>query len=147
MSLNWDITAVQNTKELCWFSSEEESEKVELHPVTHTLIWATMLIGFNKITGKNYKDFYRRLIEFEIIVGYGMLDYFVDGKRESRMPFLQEVQNHIGLLTNATVMDNRKWTKNLARLVHEKAADRIRFMAEQETEQTNVESALYRVVL
>ena len=129
MALTWDITAIQNTKELCWIPSKEESGKVELNPVTNTLIWATMLIGFSKITEKNYKEFYRRLIEFEVIVGRGMLDYWEEGEWKSRMPTLQEIQDHVGLSTNATVQENKKWSSTLARLVHEEATSRLRVMA------------------
>jgi len=133
MSLNWDLTSVKNSKELCWTPSVEEVGKVELHPVTNALIWSTMLIGFNKITDKNYKEFDRRLIEFEVIAGYGMLDYFEGEERKSRMPSLQEIEEHIGLSTNAAVMTPKKWTNNLARLVHEEATKRIRSMAKQKT--------------
>ena len=129
MALTWDITAVQNTKELCWIPSKEEAGKVELNPVTNTLIWATMLIGFSKITAKNYKEFHRRLVEFEVIVGHGMIDYWEEGERKSRMPTLQEIQDHVGLAANATVMESRKWSSNLARLVHEEATSRLRVMS------------------
>jgi len=38
-----------------------------------------------------------------------------------------------GLSTNAAVMTPKKWTNNLARLVHEEATKRIRSMAKQKT--------------
>ena len=78
MSLNWDLTTIENNKELCWVPSTEEAGKVELHTVTNVLIWATMLVGFSKITEKNYKDFHRRLIEWEVVAD-GMIRSRVEG--------------------------------------------------------------------
>ena len=131
MSLNWDITAVQNRETLCWQPSTREEGKVELTPITETLLWCTIHVGMNKITATNYKDFYRRLIEWEVVLGTGGIMYYMDenNKRQSRMPTLQEIQDHVGLATNATVMESRKWSSNLARLVHEEATSRLRVMA------------------
>jgi len=120
MALTWDLTAIKDSKELCWVPSDEEG-KFELGAVTHTLIWASMLIGMNSITEKNSKEFHKRLIEFEVVHGAGML--IEDG--DARQPTLKEVQSHAGLKTNATVMESRKWGNNIKRLVKEEANRRI----------------------
>ena len=67
----------------------------------------------NKITEKNSKEFHKRLIEFEVINGAGMI--IENG--EARQPTLKEVQSHAGLKTNATTMESRKWGNNIKRLV------------------------------
>ena len=121
MALTWDLTAVKDSKELCWVTDRNDKDKVEMSAVTNTLVWSTMLIGINSITEKTSKAFYRRLIEFEVIHGKGFL--VEDGN--FRQPTLEEVRLHIGLKTNATVMDNRKWGNNLKRLVKEVATERI----------------------
>ena len=121
MALTWDLTEIKDAKELCWVPSKQEKGKVELGVVTHTLIWASMLIGMNIITEKNSKEFHRRLIEFEVVHGAGML--IEDGK--NRQPTLTEVQAHAGLKTNAVVMEGRKWGNNLKRLVKDEANRRI----------------------
>ena len=128
MSLNWDITAVQNRETLCWQPSTREEGKVELTPVTEALIWCTIHVGMNKITATNYKDFYHRVIEWEVILGTGGIMYYMNenNERQSRMPTLQEIEAHIGLSTNASMMDKRKWGSNLKRLVREIASERIR---------------------
>lgn len=120
MALTWDLTGIKDSMELCWVPTAEE-DKVELGVVTHTLIWASMLIGMNIITEKNSKEFHRRLIEFEVVHGAGML--IEDG--EARQPTLEEVQSHAGLKTNAVVMEGRKWGNNIKRLVKEEANRRI----------------------
>ena len=54
MSLNWDITTIENAKELCWVEEEEDGEIVtKLNPITDCLIWATLFIGMREITKKN----------------------------------------------------------------------------------------------
>ena len=121
MALTWDLTEIKDAKELSWVPAKQEKGKVELGVVTHTLIWASMLIGMNIITEKNSKEFHRRLIEFEVVHGAGML--IEDGK--NRQPTLTEVQAHAGLKTNAVVMEGRKWGNNLKRLVKEEANRRI----------------------
>ena len=120
MALTWDITGVKDSKKLCWIPSDEEG-KVEMGVLTNTLIWSTMLIGMNTITEKNSKEFHKRLIEFEVILGTGIL--IKDG--ETRQPTLEEVQSHTGLKTNATIMESRKWGNNIKRLVKEEANRRI----------------------
>ena len=127
MPLSWDLTAIEKNKELCWIPATEEEGKFELHPVTHVLIWSTMLIGFSKITQKNYKDFHRRLIEFEVVTGNKMLSFKnADGVLEERQPSLQEIEDHIGLSTNVSVMTARQWTAYLGRVIKEEADRRIK---------------------
>ena len=122
MALSWDLTAIEKSKELCWMPSTAEEGKFELHPVTNVLIWSTMLVGFNKITQKNHKEFHRRLIEFEVVTGNKMLSFQkVDGGIEERQPDLQEIEDHIGLATNANTMTTKQWKAYLGRIVGEEA--------------------------
>ena len=64
--------------------------------------------------------------EFEVVHGEGMLIEDAE-KGTTRQPTLEEVQLHIGLETNATPMESRKWGNNIKRLVKEEASRRIRF--------------------
>ena len=132
MALNWDLTQIKNSETLCWTPSKEEEGKFQMHGVTEVLIWSTMLVGFSKITEKNYKDFHRRLIEWEVVAG-GMLMFWEKDKEtpSNRMPTLQEVQAHIGLTTNASTKTNRQWTANLGTQVKEEASRQIRKEIEQ----------------
>ena len=134
MALTWDLTTVENMEELCWIPSKSEEGKFELGAVTNTLIWATILIGMNSITEKNSKEFHKRLIEFEIIHGEGML--IEDGK--NRQPTLEEIQLHVGLKTNATAMETRKWGSNIKRMVKEEAQRRIRAEEEEAKNEQSV---------
>ena len=125
MAITWDLSAIKDSKEICWIPSKDEEGMFELGAMTNTLIWATMLIGLDSITEKNSKEFHKRLIEFEVIHGDGML---VDGEGKTRQPNLEEIQLHIGLTTNASRMESRKWGSNIKRMVKEEAERRIRSM-------------------
>ena len=136
MALTWDLTEIKDSKELCWVPSDEEG-KFELGAVTNTLIWSTILIGMNSITEKNSKEFHKRLIEFEVIHGEGML--IENGK--NRQPTLEEIQLHAGLKTNANLMESRKWGNSIKRMVKEEAQRRIRNEEVDESERTIREEA------
>jgi len=125
MALTWDLTEVVDSEKLCWVPSKDEEGKVEMGAVTNTLIWATMLVGMNIITEKNSKEFHKRLIEFEIVHGSGMLVDHSDPEKKERQPTLEEVQAHVGLKTNAIRMESRKWGNNIKRMVREEAQRRI----------------------
>ena len=127
MSLNWDLTKIENSEDLCWKPSKTDIGKVEMSGVTEVLIWGTMIVSLGKITANNYKDFHRRLIEFQVVTGNGMLSATTaDGERTNRMPTLQEVKAHIGLSTNVSPKTSRQWTSYIGQIVKETASDRIR---------------------
>ena len=68
MALTWDLRAIKDNDNLCYINKSEKDGKPqgEMSPITNTLIWSTMFVGFNKITNKNYVQFHKRLIELEI---------------------------------------------------------------------------------
>tara|TARA_Y100000310_G_C20601238_1_gene773159 strand:+ start:936 stop:1331 length:396 start_codon:yes stop_codon:yes gene_type:complete len=105
MPLTWDIREVKDHDDL--FITNEEGEK-ELNVLTSTLIHMTIDVGINHITEKTYKAFYIRGKELEVAYGGGYIRNTKDGS--TRMPLLPEVQAHIGLKTNATLLTNRKWS-------------------------------------
>lgn len=67
--------------------------------VKTALIYATMAVGMNEITEKNYKVFYSRLCAFEHLFG----PYFYTGGKKTKPAYitLDEVKAFIGLHTNA----------------------------------------------
>ena len=112
MSLTWDITEIENPESLWTYNMKGENI---LSPLTEVMIHLTMGVGLSEITQKNYKTFYRRAKELE--VAYGMRGFLREPENQTRMPFLDEVQRHIGLKTNAEVMTPRKWNGHLKRQV------------------------------
>ena len=72
MALTWDLRAIKDNDNLCYINKAEGEDKGEMSPITNTLIWSTMFVGFSKITDKNYKQFHKRLIELELASGGGL---------------------------------------------------------------------------
>ena len=136
MSLNWDIRKVKNQEKMCWQASTHEIGKYELQPVTNALVWSTMLVGIGSITKNNHKEFHQRLLEFEVIQGEGLLHSRVDNESYYRMPNIEEVEAHIGLSTNASLMDRRKWGSRIKKMVEDKA--RSLKLSQEETEKEEV---------
>ena len=110
MSLNWDITDIENYKELCWL--DKEDPRVEgiapgiwttnkdgqlLNPTTLSMIWATLYTGIGDVKESNVEEFYARATLF--------------GTYKITM---QDVKDHIGLSTNVFPEETRtKWVKRV----------------------------------
>ena len=127
MSLSWDITEIEDADSLWTYNMDGENI---LSPLTEVLIHLTTNVGLNEITQKNYKTFYRRVKEVE--GAYGMRGFLTEPENQTRMPFLDEVQRHIGLKTNAEVMTPRKWNGHLKRQIEFTANELI--VSEKELE-------------
>lgn len=115
MSLNWDITRIENFEEVCWlplaeehkksflanpwatYTEDEETGEIRyLNPVTDALIWSMMTLGCKgKITEKNVDLVIKQVAILQRVRG-PML--FRGGKPRYITP--DEVRAHIGLGTN-----------------------------------------------
>ena len=123
MPLSWDLTKIEDYKKLCFVKNGTTPEdKIDMNPITEVLIFATAFIQMNNITTKTYKEFHSRLKEFEIATGMRGLVVNTETK-EYRMPTLEEVKYHIGLTTNATTSDKRKWGNEIRRIVKSTAKE------------------------
>ena len=111
MSLTWDIREIADNESLWTYDTEGVNT---LSPLTEVMIHLTIAIGLNEITEKNYKTFFRRAKELEVV--YGMRGFLVESE-STRMPYIHEVQKHIGLKTNADILTNRKWGSHLRRQI------------------------------
>ena len=128
MALTWDLRGIKDSDNLCYIednqgvSHTDGQKHRKMSPITNTLIWSTMFVGFSRITDKNYKQFHKRLIELELASGGGLL---VAEDGHSRQPTIHEVKSHVGLITNASVQSNSQWSRNIARIIQETAEKRI----------------------
>ena len=94
MALTWDITKLKlPDKYQLWIDNpnpdRKEGEEQVMNAVTEMMIFLTMFVGINEITKPNHKDFYKRMRQFEIVTGTGLL--VNPETKESRMPTLEEV--------------------------------------------------------
>lgn len=100
MSLDFNVSKVKNHKVVTSKNeiiNTEGKTRLKWHPVTDALTWATMTIGINEITEKNWKDFYRRLNLYESLNGT-----FLTSFKGQRFITPLEVYTNIGLSTNAS---------------------------------------------
>jgi len=113
MSLDYNLTGIKDYEKVCL--TEDDGRKVH-SARTDSLIWATMYIGMEQITEKNFEEFYIRLSIYERIFGASVYRY-VNMKREGVYITLADVKNHIGLKTNADrLTDNQFDSKLMKRL-------------------------------
>jgi|2_EtaG_2_1085320.scaffolds.fasta_scaffold18019_3 hypothetical protein len=124
MALNWWLENIKDWERKCYrkvktdkFGINREREDLnELKPLTNLLIWSSLTIGMNRITEKNASEFHRRLIALEILT---------TGVKKGSMPTLKEVQDHIGLSTNATKHTTAYWERILLSKLSKKIDERI----------------------
>jgi hypothetical protein len=126
MSLNWSVRDIKDHETLCYITAEKDipygPRKGEryLNPVTDTLIWGTMIVGMGSITAKNWKKFYYRISFMEKMVGA----YRYSQVRGPIYLTPKDIQDHIGLHTNAVTETEAKWLKRVYEL-HAERCDRI----------------------
>lgn len=89
MSLDFHLEPIENYESTCY------DDTGMMRPVTHSLIYATIVVGLGEITEKNAEEFYARLNCWERLNGTYM--------RNAEGPIFitpAEVRAHIGLKTN-----------------------------------------------
>lgn len=97
--LNYNFTEVKNIELV-----KKESG------ITEALIWGTMAIGMREITEANHEEFYKRIHMVEETRG----TWTTQGGKPKFIT-LQDVENRIGLYTNASTFSRRQLEKNLAK--------------------------------
>ena len=114
MALTWDLRNVDLPQETLYV--KEDSGEENLNPITWSIVWSTIFIGFNELTEKNLNEWHRRMKQLEIS-GMGLL-----GEKDSdvkRMPNLRELKLHIGLKTNGSLIKKGSaWNRELVRQVN-----------------------------
>lgn len=116
MAVQWDLTGIENYEELCWHENPAEDKKANeafmLNPVTESIINLCGVVGISKLTSNNYKEATKRFAELEAM---GVVYSGDTNPRED------DVLLHIGLITNANFLDNKKWGNKIRNLIREQA--------------------------
>jgi hypothetical protein len=110
MSLDWSVTDMKNYDVLTTFVESTGNRK--WHPVTETLIWATMSVGINDLTEKNWREFYERLHLKERVMGPSLRRH-KHWNDEKNFITPTEVFMHIGLSTNASSKTKKQFLEDL----------------------------------
>jgi hypothetical protein len=140
MSLNWSVKAVKNADDICYFTATKTRiydgvtrGEEYTHPITDSLVWATMSLGLNEITAENVDEWEKRLaLAYEVAwisksVVFG--GYEEDGniKWEPRMITRADLVNHIGLETNASYESPSAWRKRVMTRMEEEGLRHLKY--------------------
>ena len=118
MSLNWTIGNIKDYKEL-WVCINPEVEnkddkRYELDGLTESLIYASMVLGFNQLTEQNVEQIYsRNCFAYKFGLGAGTMVKGEDGKWKEKEPSLDDFKRRIGLTTNASVLTAAAFKKKV----------------------------------
>ena len=69
MSLDYRLEEIEDWKNVCLEGGENEEGERKMRPVSETMIWATVNMGVNPITEKNWEQLYRRAVVTENLFG------------------------------------------------------------------------------
>ena len=116
MSLNFDLTGIENYKELCWEPTHRGGDR--LNPITETLVFAAQIVGVADINDKTKGEFFRRLSMLEHVGGSFVQKSTPKG---SVMLYITQadVEAHVGLHTNATPRTKAQFHKMIIQTVEE----------------------------
>lgn len=109
MSLNWSIEDVEDYENLCWI---ENPDNKTLNPITESIIFATMSVGINHITEDNAHEFFVRSGATSAVYGEPLRGW-EDGNLIRRNYTFEEIKQHIGLSTNASVLSLKEFWDNM----------------------------------
>ena len=119
MSLDWYLDEIKDWENVCWMDTGKTDENGtpyrRLRATTDALIWATQSLGMDRINEKTYERFHKRLTEYTNVTGKYMMQRW-DETGESFQdinPTLEDIQQHIGLYTNAPNMTQKQWKNHL----------------------------------
>jgi hypothetical protein len=117
MSLNWDITRVENSEEV--FSDENKA-------VSESIIFYTLFVGMNSITEENVKNFFQRVYVFEKLFGPTVTYVDKNNERRDRYMKFSDIKRMIGLRTNATPMTETKFKSKVVERSYSEASSLVR---------------------
>tara|TARA_Y100000034_G_scaffold134747_1_gene204066 strand:- start:930 stop:1328 length:399 start_codon:yes stop_codon:yes gene_type:complete len=124
MSLNFNLTKIDDHKTLCYRKVDEKGENGEplfqLRVVTDRIIWGTMLVDVGNLKNtKECKAFFDRYCEAAAALALPV-DLTLD-----------DVLAHKGLSTNVFKTTEAKWLKRLALMLRDRVARERRWAAEK----------------
>jgi hypothetical protein len=118
MALSWELSDVENYKELCFV---EKEGKRKMSYMTETLLYMTMFIGMGEISKKNWQEFYLRTHMHEQAFGA----FFRGDNGASLYITPKDIKDHIGLKTNASSMTKAAFNNKLIRYLRETSEKRL----------------------
>lgn len=109
MALTWNLSGIKNWETVC------RTEDQTMNAVTHTIILLTMPCGMPSITEKNWQDFFVRV---DILQRRDKGAFLYEDKDGKTVPYYltpKDIQDHIGLTTNASKETDAKWERRVSK--------------------------------
>lgn len=112
MPLTWNVTNI-NQHEII---TSMPGDRGKWHPVTESLVFFSMICGFNEISWENVYEVWRRIAIWQRVSGPLL------GNDEGDI-YLQfaDVEDHVGLTTNASTMTKRQFDAKVRRYLNDEA--------------------------
>lgn len=105
MSLNWDISHIEDYKDICWVDKDDD---LILNPVTEGIIFSTIGVGIGEIKSDNWKEFAARLKLLQRLDGSYLVNQ--DGPTDIEP---DDVKQHIGLRCNVSYENRSQFYKRI----------------------------------
>ena len=121
MSLNWNLGRIKDHSTVCWVGEE-------MNPVTHSLLFSTMIVDMGEITEENADEFYFRTEMASKVGGPPMRRV----KEDSESGFegvdysYEDIRKHIGLTTNVFTVSRAAFLKKMAKCLERDIEAQIR---------------------
>jgi len=97
MSLDYDLTKIQDHKNVCW------NPNGKINPITEIIIFMTVGVGIGDLSEENATEFYKRVDIWQRLMSPLLRNN--DGTSYYITP--EDISDHIGLKTNVFPMETR----------------------------------------
>lgn len=151
MALTWSVRNIKNADDVCWSTATKNNVNYGrvrgeeyLHPITDSLIWATMALGLNEITESNVDEWEARYALAYATRWLGPLSVWngqpVGPNGENAHCFTEryitraDLEQHIGLYTNANVESASAWRKRVVERLSEEGLKDLQYRAKENVE-------------
>lgn len=115
MSLNYDLTKIEDHVNVCYDLVDEGNDTFDMKAVTQAIIFATIPIDMGEITEENYLEFWLR---------YKLWAASYIGQPFGLGFTVEDIHDHIGLKVNVSTMTRHAWlTKRLSEFMDLHRAD------------------------
>lgn len=112
MKLDWNIGGIKGSLAL-WEPNAKRTQE-RLNPVTDALVWATLVIGMNRITRRNWRRFAARVLAAQAVLDPLVLGLDGDGNLRPALVTPADVERHIGLRTSAPCLTAAQFERKIA---------------------------------
>lgn len=121
MSLNWNLSKIKDHETVCWVGEE-------MNPVTHSLLFSTMIVDMGEITEKNVDEFYFRTKVSSKVGGPPMrrVNEEAEGGFEGVDYSYEDIRKHIGLHTNVCTTSRAAFLKKIGKCLERDVEATIR---------------------